>query len=174
MRVYIGPYTNWLGPYQLANKIPFLSEDTKDKIGKWLCNTWLNDFCIWLDSKKHRKIKIHIDNYDTWNVDHTLALITLPLLKRLKETKIGSPIVDDEDVPEHMRYSDPQGSEWGPDNWVHYKWEWILNELIWTFEQLVNKDADGVWEKFIKDKEFCDRVDNGLRLFGKYYQNLWD
>ena len=106
MKVYIGPYTTWLGPYQIADKIPFISEDTRNKIGDWLANTWVNDFCNWLESKKQRKVKIRIDNYDTWNMDSTLALIIVPMLKQLRETKHGAPMVDNEDVPSTMRYDD--------------------------------------------------------------------
>jgi len=31
-----------------------------------------------------RKENVHIHDYDTWNMDHTLALIALPMLKQLK------------------------------------------------------------------------------------------
>ena len=111
MKVYIGPYKNWIGPYQLANMIPFISEDTSEKIGDWLSKTWVNDFCEWYYSKLKRKIKVRIDKYDTWSMDNTLALIILPMLKQLKETKHGSPLVDDEDVPEHMRHTLSKGPD---------------------------------------------------------------
>ena len=45
-------------------------------------------------NKGERKIDIQIDRYDTWNMDHTLALIVLPMLKQLKKEKHGSPMVD--------------------------------------------------------------------------------
>jgi len=182
MKINIGPYKGWIGPYQIADKIPFVSDDTRFAIGEWLADTWVLDFCRWIDSHKKRKIKIHIDKYDTWNMDHTLSLIILPMLKQLKATKHGSQIVDDEDVPPHMRHSDPKVTEEGwdaGDNWIHYKWEWVLNELIWTFETLSNDD----WEyQFFNEKEFDkeghkqynERIANGLRLFGKYYRGLWD
>ena len=109
MKVSIGPYVNWVGPYQIANKIPFLSEETKEKIGCWLSETWVNDFCNWFYNKIERKIKVRIDPYDTWSMDGTLALIILPMLKQLKATKHGSPESDLEDVPEHMRYEDVDG-----------------------------------------------------------------
>lgn len=203
MRVKIGPYKNWLGPYHIADSIPFLSEDTKDKIGDWLARKqWVNNLCWWIDRMKgERKIKVHIDKYDTWNMDETLSYIILPMLKQLRDTKHGSPIVDDEDVPEHMRYSD--ANEYGcGGNWVHYKWEWVLNEMIWAFEQHLNEDN---WDEMFNhgEPEFKEienedgtfsieqtnpdyrydfegykahqlRVSNGFRLFGKYYQNLWD
>lgn len=184
MKVNIGPYTKWIGPYQLADKIPFLSEDTRWKIGEYLANTWVNDVCNWIDSKKRRKIKVVIHDYDTWNMDHTLALIILPMLKQIQATKHGSPLVDDEDVPEQLRYSDPRDTKtgepakWGADNWVHYKWEWVLNEMIWCFEQWVDDERD---VKFFDEgfpsqayKDYYARLYNGFRLFGKYYANLWD
>jgi hypothetical protein len=203
MKVYIGPYKNWIGPYQLAQQIPFVSEDTQDKVGEWLSKTWVKNICEWFYSKNKRNIKIRIDKYDTWNMNTTLAHIILPMLKQLQETKHGSQLVDDEDLPEHMRHGDPDGY----DNWVHYKWEWVLNEMIWAFEQ----ELDDSWEdKFVHGesdiewvivsgkeeddsamyemkqknpdywvdrdgiKEYNNRINNGFRLFGKYYRGLWD
>ena len=93
MKVYIGKYVKWWGPHQLAELIPFISEDTKWKIGEWLEETWVNDACDWFYSKNERKVKVRIDEYDTWSMDHTLALIILPMLKQLKATKHGSPLL---------------------------------------------------------------------------------
>ena len=52
MKVYLGPYVNWIGPYQIADKIPFISEDTQEKIGEWISETWVQDFCEWINSKQ--------------------------------------------------------------------------------------------------------------------------
>ena len=113
MRVKIGPYKNWIGPYQIADMIFFWCEkhpDEKlmerwdyklqDKFGDWLANdkngddSRLTKFCQWFESKRKRKIKVKIDNYDTWSMDHTLAYIIVPMLKQLHETKHGAPFVD--------------------------------------------------------------------------------
>ena len=198
MRVYIGPYVTWWGPYQIAGLVPFLSKDTKNRLGEWLSETWVGDFLEWVHDKRQRRIKIHIDDYDTWNMDHTLAFIILPMLKQLKESKHGSPLVDDEDVPEYMRHDG--------ENWVHYKWEWVLNEMIWAFETHLNEawedqfrhgdpvysdtlfDDDGndyqqpqitqtnpdYWVDIDGLKAYNERIDNGFRLFGTYYRGLWD
>lgn len=210
MRVKIGPYVNWIGPYQIADKIPFVSEETRETIGDWLSNTWVSDLCNWYHSKKKRKINVHIDKYDTWSMDHTLGYIILPMLKQLKATKHGSPIVDDEDLPPQMRYSHPKVDENGwdmGDNWVHYKWDWVLNEMIWAFEQELDenwedqfhhgeavyewnivsgKEEDDTalyemkqlnpdhWYDFEGYQQYQARITNGFRLFGKYYQGLWD
>ena len=200
MKVYIGPYVNWIGPYQIAEKIPFISEETKENIGCWLSKTWVNHLCNWYYSKIDRKIKVRIDHYDTWSMDNTLAHIILPMLKQLRDTKHGSQLVDDEDVPPHMRH----GGTDVYDNWIHYKWEWVLKELIWTFEQLVDTDWQNQYTIEEGELDFDDypedegkevtpvrwkkeyiinydglkahqqRITNGLRLFGKYYQGLWD
>mgnify|MGYP003342698556 CR=1 FL=1 len=204
MKVYIGPYKNWIGPYQLSDMIPFISEDTSHKIGTWLAKTWINDVCEWVYKVRgERDIKVRIDKYDTWNMDNTLAHIILPMLKQLKASKHGSQIVEDEDLPVHMRYGDPDEC----DNWVHYRWEWVLNEMIWAFEQELDDswedqfihgkseidwklvsgsedDDSGMYEMIQKNPEYWvdregirlynDRINNGMRLFGKYYRGLWD
>ena len=201
MKVYIGPYKNWIGPYQLADMIPFISEDTSFRIGTWLSKTWVNDVCEWYYPKIQRKIKVRIDKYDTWNMNDTLAHIILPMLKQLKATKHGSQFVDDEDVPVHMRHGDPEGY----DNWVHYKQDWVLNEIIWAFEQELNDDWEAqfthgtpvyvdeevehekygtrytfkqtnpdYWVDREGIKAYNERINNGMRLFGKYYRGLWD
>jgi len=56
---------------------------------------------LFLD-RRVQKIKIHIDRWDTWSMDHTLAYIVLPMLKQLKERKHGAPYVDLKDVPKEL------------------------------------------------------------------------
>jgi uncharacterized protein YukJ len=220
MRVKIGPYKNWIGPYQLAEMIPFLKEDQKDRLGECLAQTWVANVCDWIDKLRgERTIKVRIDPYDTWSMDNTLAHIILPMLKQLRDTKHGSGYVDDEDLPPQMRYSDPKVDENGwdlGDNWVHHKWDWVLNEMIWAFEQELDENwedqfyhgtpnyveipvscnEDGFkihqnvdeskdcfklkqtnpdyWVDYEGMKRYNERIQNGFRLFGKYYQNLWD
>ena len=198
MKVYIGPYKNWFGPYQVAEKLLFWMDKEDDRVtafGDRLAKiTPLCRLLDWLDSKKNRKTKIRIDRYDTWNMDHTLALIILPMLKQLKATKHGSPYTDDEDVPEHLRSNpnrirmgDPdirKVESWDADDTVHVRWEWVLNEMIYAFEMELDEDWDlriyqrepEGWDdaKFAERKAIADRIANGFRLFGKYYQGLWD
>ncbi len=172
MKVYIGPYKNWFGPYQIADLVFFWLEkypsdelaqrwDYKlhDKFGPWLAGgedreSWLMKLCLWIEKKRNRTIKVRIDPYDTWSMDHTLALIVLPMLKQLQATKHGSPHVDDEDVPEHLRSTSapPKENEWDTDGLHHQRWDWVLDEMIQAFECLVNEGWDqqywsGEWGK---------------------------
>ena len=137
------------------------------------------------DADKPRKIEVKIDPWDTWSMDNTLAYIIHPMLVQLKETKHGSPWVDIEDVP-HIGKGEDDGS--GSDTLLHERWDWVLDEMIWAFKT-INEE----WEKefYTPPKgewswENCGTVDaeglqkvrirleNGFRLFGKYYQGLWD
>ena len=227
MKVSIGPYLDWIGPYQIAERIMFWKDkddDTVFNFGRWLAEdkdgneTWLANLCQKIHNKRKRKVKIHIDKYDVWNMDSTLATIVLPMLYKLKECNHGSAMVDLEDVPDSMRYTSTE--DYSDQNTfdfyhndvelnmqniqcdVHNRWDWVMGEMIWTFEQMqpecdweeqywkvkpeldfrrdteegfhevqwkVKGDCD--WEGM---REHSDRINNGLKLFGKYYRSLWD
>ena len=169
----------------------------------------------WVLDRIHPKIDyVKIDKWDTWSMDHTLAHIVLPMLKQLKATKHGSPLVDDEDVPEHLRSTaaPAKENEWDIDDNHFKRWDWVMDEMIFAFECKiddswqdgyrsgdidwisvpVDKDGNEVPKgehKFFQMKDGpkntykCDyegmkvvetRIQNGFRLFGKYYQGLWD
>ena len=145
--------------------------------------------------RKNRALRIEIEPFDTWSMDHTLAPIILPMLKQLKETKHGSPDVNDKDVPEHLRSTSapPKENDWDiDDNW-HKRWDWVMDEMIWAFEQknrdhweddyygpYIEGEGDGIfgghfeWTDNEGMQKHQERMSNGFRLFGKYYENLWD
>jgi hypothetical protein len=83
----------------------------------------------------------------------------------------------------------------------HFKrWDWIMKEMIWTFGEHAKDREPNFWIKKpkykwvevegtdhsemvtvdkgkfddAKAKAYWERKRNGFRLFGKYYQNLWD
>jgi hypothetical protein len=224
MRVKIGPYKDFIGPYQIAEKILFWkdknTDDTVPKLGRWLSGDYVKEpdqwlgkntnpslllrFCQWVDSKRKRNVVIHLDNYDTWNMNSTLSLIVVPMLKQLKGTKHGAPCTDDVDVPEHLRSSAaaPKKNEWDTDENHFLRWEWVIDEMIWAFEQDNNewennyysgeidmrsekvegstytRLVDGPKHTFKVDsdgmKKHQERINNGRRLFAKYYDGLWD
>lgn len=236
MKIKIGPYKNWFGPYQLAKALCFWVKKRPDEdglmdkprwvhnFGEWLAhgsvepepevgevrsftrerhNTLLYRFLLWLDSKRARKIYVHIDRWDTWSMDNTLAHIILPMLKQLNDTKHGAPWVDDEDVPEEFRSTSvpPKENDWDTDDNHFKRWDWVLAEMIFAFESKL----DDSWEDQFHTGEFDfafkklengmsemvrgpnntskvdwegkeayqKRISNGFRLFGKYYESLW-
>ena len=189
MKVYIGKYKEWIGPYQIAEKIIFWNEDLAYRFGRWLTedeygnDKWLAKLCYWINTKKQRTIKVRIDKYDTWSMDDTLAHIILPMLKQLKETQHGAPSVANKDVPKELRTADHKRDDLFAIDTNHFKrWEWVLNEMIFAFESKLKDDSDltliengKVNKKNIKLMNDRDkRIANGFRLFGTYYQGLWD
>lgn len=209
MKVKIGNYKNWIGPYQIAEKILFWRDKYDDEIvhkfGELLAKIeWLVKLCEWIDSKRKRTIKVKVDDFDLWNVDSTLAYIIHPVLVKLKETKHGSPYVDDEDVPENLRSTAVAPANDGEtDDNFHKRWDYVLDEMIFAFKN-VNEDwEDQFWKRNPKidfkkypedegqdsvpvrfidhgelDREgrnkFEERMQNGFRLFSKYFRALWD
>jgi len=239
MKVKIGPYTSWVGPYQLAELLCFWVKEVEDehgmkdkpdwvhKFGEYLAHgsvepeaevgeirswdrerhtTWLYKFLIWIESFKKRKIKVHIDRWDTWSMDSTLAHIVLPMLVQLKAAKHGAPYVDLADVPKelHGKKLTKKQKDLGELDDKHFeRWDWVMGEMIFAFETKVD---DGRWEEQFETGEsdlqwkqlengnsqmirgpndtkvydwegrnaYEARIQNGFRLFGKYYQNLWD
>jgi len=168
MKVKIGPYKNWVGPYQIAEALCFWAKKEKDEygfehtadwvhnFGTWLAGgedkqSWLHKFCLWVESKRTRTIKVKIDRWDTWSMDHTLAHIVLPMLKQLKETKHGSPFVDDEDVPEELRSTnaEPKENEYDTDSNHFKRWDWVMDEMIFAFECKL----DDSWEDAFRSGE---------------------
>jgi hypothetical protein len=106
-------------------------------------------------------------------MDTTLAHIILPMLKQLNKVKHGAPNVDDEDVPEELKSTSapPKEDVWDTDANHFKRWDWVMNEMIWAFEyKLKDTDLDDIdiWEAN------AVRAKNGFRLFGKYYEALWD
>lgn len=245
MKVYIGPYpTTWWSTRKWAEDIHARRHgrewgweveeeeyDWVDKLVERVADTWQSVLNVTINPiicRRQRKIKIRIDNYDTWGMDHTLGMIILPMLKQLKATKHGSPWVDDEDVP-HLVKKKKKGKtpeaprrnvrslnmdeEEDKHADVHVRWNWVLDEMIWVFEQVTSED-DGRSHYYVpyKDgeeidgglswtdsktgekhyflteeqerkigkydpelhKKYQQRINNGLKLFGKYYQGLWD
>ena len=238
MRVKIGPYKSWWGPYQLAEMLCFWVKKVPDEYGMmskpdWVHRfgeflaygsiqpepepgdisdlfdndrkpTWLNRLLMWIDSKRSRKISVRIDRWDTWSMDDTLAHIILPMLRQLQATKHGSPFVDDEDVPDHLKSTaaPPKENDWDTDDNHHLRWDWVLDEMIFAFENKLNEDwqdqfrsgeidfrfkkLDNGMSEMIRGendtsetdwdgiKAYQARISNGFRLFGRYYEALWD
>ena len=132
---------------------------------------------IWFDRRK-QKVKIRIDKQDTWSMDHTLAPIILPMLVQLKETKHGAPYVDPKDVPKELqpKKQTKKQKDNGETDSTHFeRWDWVLDEMIYAFDCKANKDD--VYMRFEDREEINkeqERISNGFRLFGKYYEALWD
>ena len=202
MKVYLSKYRyHWISPYTVLEKVFFWRKIDYDEpiIDKW--SDRLTPICQGIQKVFdfiHPKINyVKIDHWDTWSMDYTLSFIVVPMLRQLKETKHGAPFTDDEDSPEELKSTSapPKENDYDTDENHFKRWDWILNEMIWAFEQNLDDKSE---EKFFdhtewdeKEKDFGknlhkikidqvglkahqDRKANGFRLFGKYYSGLWD
>lgn len=130
----------------------------------------------YLDDGSHcydtRKIEVKIHDYDTWSMDHTLAVIILPMLKQLKETQHAFPsdVAKDESTMQWPQQSFDFYIE--SDNMALEKgekeWNAILDKMIFAFEKITELD------RYWFDGEIEEKIDEGCRLFGQYYRSLWD
>jgi hypothetical protein len=224
MKIYKSCYRNhWISPYTIIEYVFFWTAWSKCGRNRGIIQdkdyvdhpAWVEQAthyispisCTirWILDLIHPQINIvKLDRWDTWSFDHTLADIILPGLKQLKKDKNGAPHTDDEDVPEYLRsyMAQPKENEWDIDSLHFMRWDWILDEMIWAFEQKVRDDAEGQFfdhsaydsskagndewlddmtnavSKVKYDKEghakWQERKSNGFRLFGRYFENLWD
>lgn len=184
MKVKLGKYLNFWGPYQLAellNKVG-VSEARCDKIGAYLSSLeWVNNICDRVYKYRTREQVVIVDPYDHWNADHTLALVILPVLKQYRAHAQSFNLIDNADAPPWLR--DPHG--WtNEDGWhanAEPRYTWALDYMIWSFEQVVDQDSDAwIWEDYAPESHrkahavFNQHIDFGLYLFGKYFRSLWD
>jgi hypothetical protein len=119
--------------------------------------------------RKNRATRVEIEPHDTWSMDCTLAMIIHPMLVQLKATTHGY-----------------------PSNLTEQEWNEILDEMIWAFEQKCKDDwqdnyygpykenldipLGGHFEWVDHDgmRKHQERMTAGFKLFGQYYENLWD
>jgi hypothetical protein len=208
MKIYIGPYRHrWISNVHTNYMDKKYDHDWNDnqnafetfleKLEDWLQGAYNVTINKILDKRTDQKINVRIDNYDVWSMDHTLSHIITPMLQRLKEQKHGSPWVDDEDVPEELRSTaaPPKEHEWDTDANHEKRWDWVLDEMLWAFEQKQRDHWEGdyytyendptnteglgiglklVWEDREGSKAHQARMSNGFKLFGKYLEALWD
>lgn len=128
---------------------------------------------VWRN-KAHEPVRyIKIDKQDTWSMDVTLAHIVYPLLVQLRLNKTGAPFVDMCDRPEHLIGTIPD--PWEIDEFHHQAFDWVLTEMIYAFKSKT-VEFDELSDSLALEAllEHNARVDNGFRLFGRYYNNLWD
>lgn len=84
------------------------------------------------------------DDSETWSLDHSLAKLILPRLKRFKQITIGIP-------------GDMKEREWND----------ILDKMIASFEFAASEER---WKATPED---YDKHKEGLQLFAEYYWALW-
>ena len=167
MRVYKNRYRyHWISPYTIIDRLFWwtawsrchrwsltesLADEQRER-SQWVdrpawADRWadrlmpISQALQWFLDLVHPKIDyVRIDPWDTWSMDSTLGQIALPMLRQLQATKHGAPLVSDEDVPEHLRSTaaPPRENEYDVDGNHFARWDWVMGEMIFAFEHLVD------------------------------------
>lgn len=129
--------------------------------------------------------KIEFDRSDCLSLDQTLAEIIVSGLTEFRKKINGFPAMDVEDIPDGM---DEEKA-----------WEYSVDEMIWAFgnceigwheryetgshEHVVEELPDGSKSISFKPGDYkvdivardahMARMDNGRRLFAKYFHSIW-
>lgn len=237
MKVYVSNYRDhWISPYTILDYLFWWTDWSKcsrsrrdwsleeqeryveppEWVEKWSDRLLpISKAIQWVGQKLYPQVRyVKIDRWDTWSMDHTLAHIVLPMLHQLKRDQHGAPLVDDSDVPDHLKSINalPKENEWDTDSNHFLRWDWVMDEMIFAFEskvddtwqdQFYSGKSDIIWKPVDADgkevpkkdakhyemtrspsdtfkidteglKAYQERISNGFRLFGKYYEGLWD
>ena len=87
---------------------------------------------------------IHIDNFDCWSLDYTLARIIHPALIRLKETKHGYPELWEDGMVTHHNWDRQLHFDFIDEDieneYLIKKWNDILDKMIYSFSIIVDED----------------------------------
>lgn len=233
MKAKIGKHPHWFSVYRFENKylewrhkkyswqIDERDRDGLDRAVEKFLEWWQTVLHYTVNQiQKHRKqrVRVHVDPWDVYSADNTLAHIILPVLEQLRETKQGAPFVDLEDVPKELhgkKLTKKQRQNGEVDDKHFERWDYILDAMIWSFREIADDmpgeekfftgESDIVWTR-VDDKgnevdddydgkiyyrmdkgpndtthldreglnAYQERVQFGTRMFGKYFQSLWD
>ena len=142
----------------------------------WFCWRLWKDYLtprmlyLYLIKWPWQRLSRGFDDRTTWSLDHTIAKFVIPRLEHLKKTTHGYPGTQGASTSE----------EWGE----------CIDKMIWSFQYTLSgydlyDDSNCVWsckesrEYHVKKREKQNKRDfvrfrTGMRLFAKFYPNLWD
>lgn len=90
---------------------------------------------------------------ETWALDSVVCKFILPRLIRFKQLNHGFPWID---------------------GMTMEKWKAIIDEMIFAFDWSLNNEEDKYYSLTDEEKETnWKRYSDGMRLFAKYFRNLW-
>lgn len=96
---------------------------------------------------------------ECWNLDKTFAALILPRLICFRDNHYGMPgcLLKYDD---NIKILDEEEG--------HKKWEEIIDKMVLAFYLYISV------ETINRTEEQKQQIDEGLKLFAKYFQSLWD
>ena len=111
--------------------------------------------------------EVEVTSKDCWYLDYILAQVIHAALVKFRADLYSYSMVDDEDLPPNFSEDSEEDSE--------NRWKYVLDEMIWGFEEIKTWGENEPMA--YRSKEWADynkRIANSTRLFGKYFQSLWN
>lgn len=150
--------------------------------------------------RKNRKLKVVIDDYDTFSMDNTLAHIIYPALVKFKEQRKKMPGVPSAFFTEEDERDENGNHTDATLDIAEARYMDALDKMIWSFKE-ISEDYPGENEAFPENgkpwtsvktedghyevvetgfdfnkkafDEYHTKLQEGLDLFGKHYRTLW-
>jgi hypothetical protein len=110
-------------------------------------NFFRQNSLFWCIKQKWQKLTRGYSDEELWNLDETICEWILPRLKAFKEKTFGYP----------------------PDLNSPKEWDELLDKMILAFELHIS-DVPNSPEQARKEGE---QIEEGMKLFCKYFRNLW-
>tara|TARA_Y100000310_G_scaffold344546_1_gene457880 strand:- start:1809 stop:2243 length:435 start_codon:yes stop_codon:yes gene_type:complete len=114
---------------------------------------------------KQQRLSRGFDDTELWDLFSTIAQFIEPRLKEfVKMDKMGIPgmIMDDEDLQNDSGITDETEEKYTK------KWDEILRKMHRAFELILEDNVFSNQDPKMKE------IEEGLELFAKYFQCLWD
>jgi len=175
MKVFISNYKYYISPgFDIADNLyekGKISENLKNKINNFLTNFW-----DWFNKKVWQKLRIeyvHVDRFDVYNMDNTLAKIIHPMLLELKNQDTSYPILGSEYndcFSTELQIPDDFDTEFDDNFILKQRWTYVLDEMIYAFGLIAGEE----YYNHRDNEEITNRMNRGLEYFGKFYTCLWN
>lgn len=161
MKVILSEYRNDFTRYSVVKWLRyfFVSQNTllelMDYVPNWVVS-FLNLFV------RPRKEYVHIDPHDVWSLDHTLALIIVPALRKLRSVKHGVPMDFVHDLDSEF-FDQDNNKQLELFDCAAYRgisqarWDAAMDKMIWSFEQIIIENND-VYNLHYYDKLLVPRA----------------
>jgi hypothetical protein len=152
---------NYLDDFYWWNHRNWLRYIIEDRHGRLrLSSNWFR--AVWF------RIRNGWDSSDTWSLQFTISKFILPRLKYFKKVNNGIP------NGIYEKHRDPNRKVSENTKLALEEWNVKLDKMILAFQRIIDEDEDfHDW----KDKKYWDKQEkikkDGLKLFAKYFEDLW-
>ena len=170
MKFSLGKYPKQFDIFKITNLLTYIgaSEDFCNNLAHKFHRTKLGKHLDSKSVKKYRKIKMKISDCDLYDPSDTISIFIAYYLQEIKNHCNIILDIDDYDIPRDLYDKYKNAS-----HFYDFKSDYVFDEIIGAFCNNAVSINDS--QKFIiyNEEEKEERINNGLRLFKKYINQMW-